>query len=130
MTLIETARLDVVHRISSDRYNHLDDNTYIPVNHRQVRDLLGKVLTQLDAMALPDRVHHAAKALLVQETWRWWDTAAENATTSGAGCIAPVVCAGSRPKDDADEVAFSNRWGWMSEQDWLAFTATSKSAAT
>jgi hypothetical protein len=107
-----------VHRQTSPHYGITDDNVWYPVNHRQLRDLLGKLLTHLDAMSLPDRAHKAAKTLIVQEIWRWWDDAADNSHTSAAGCIAPVVVAnGGRY---VDGVAASNRLGWESEAQWLA----------
>ena len=114
----------VMHRQTSQHYDITGDNVYYPLNHQQLRDLLGKLLTQLDAMALPDRAHRAAKTLLVQETWRWWDSVAENATTSAQGCIAPVVC-DSRNVPGWDG-PFSNRWGWASEQAFLNRAATDK----
>lgn len=110
----------VVHR-SGHPYDTLGDQIFFPVNHRQVRDLIGRLLTQLDAMALPDRAHRAAKTLLVQEVWRWWGDACDNACTSGAGCLAPIVmdpeariAASGKPL-----MPPSNRWGWQSEEAWL-----------
>lgn len=111
----------VVHRQASAVYGITADNVYYPANHRQFRDLIGRLLTQLDAMALPDRAHRAAKTLLVQEAWRWWDGVAENAVTSGQGCLAPVVMA---HWGTVDGVAPSNRWGWESEAKWLAGNPT------
>jgi hypothetical protein len=105
------------------QYDILGDRVYFPINHNLVRDLLGRLLTQLDAMALPDRAHKAAKSLLVREVWRWWSWCAENSTTSGLGCVAPVVMTEDYvPKDDvtAAQRPPSNRWGWKSEQEWLA----------
>lgn len=108
----------VIHHQTSAHYDILGDDVFYPVNHQQLRDLIGKLLTQLDAMALPDRAHKAAKTLLVQEAWRWWDGVADNSTTSYDGCIAPVVVANNgRYVQDATA---SNRWGWESESTWLA----------
>ena len=103
-------------------YDILSNDTYFPVNVDQFRGLLGKVLTHLDAMALPDRVRRATKTLLVQSAWNWWSDAAENAATSGSGCIAPIVMNGNgrwkigTPKPEGPA---SNRWGWKSEQEYL-----------
>jgi hypothetical protein len=105
----------VVHRQTS-RYGILAENIYYPVNHLQLRDLLGRVLTQLDAMGLPDRAHRAARALLTQEVWRWWDGVTENATASYQGCIAPIVTSSGTPADGGRS---SNRWGWPSEAAYL-----------
>ena len=111
---------DVVMHHQSAGYDITGDLVYFPVNHNQLRDLLGKVLTHLDMMAVPDRAHRAAKALLVAEVWRWWDRVYDNATTSAQGCIAPIVCAGDRLKDGDEQRPHSNRWGWASEDAYLA----------
>ncbi len=95
-------------------YDIAADDVWLPANHRQLRDLLGKLLTQLDAMALSDRAHHAAKALITREVWNWWNGVYENATTSHLGDLAPIVTDGPRVADGP-----SNRWGWQSEQAWL-----------
>jgi hypothetical protein len=104
----------VIHHQRAGRYDILADNVHYPITHLQVRDLLGKVLTHLDAMGLPDRAHRAARTLLTAEVWRWWDGVYENATTSTQGCIAPIVT-GNDPNGP-----HSNRWGWQSEADYLA----------
>jgi hypothetical protein len=117
----ETRQLEPIKSLAGT-YDTLADNVYIPINHNLVRDLLGRVLTQLDAMGLPDRAHHAAKSLLTREVWRWWAFACDNSTTSGLGCIAPIVMVvDSVPVDDSaiDPKSLSNRWGWQSEREWL-----------
>lgn len=107
-----------VHRQRSEFYGILDDAVYNPVNHLLLRDLLGRLLTQLDAMALPDRAHRAARTLITAEVWRWWDFVHENAVTSGQGCIAPVVV---RPIGGR----LSNRWGFADESAYLDTIALS-----
>jgi len=102
-----------IHRNPSPHYSTLDDQTWFPIKHSQLRDLLGKVLTQLDALSLPDRAHRAARSLIVAEFWRWWNEACDSACTSYAGCLAPVVMA------TGSEDTPSNRWGWASEQAYL-----------
>ena len=57
----------VIHHQRSGRYDILADNIHFPISHLQVRDLLGKVLTHLDAMGLPDRAHRAARTLLTAD---------------------------------------------------------------
>lgn len=114
-----------IHRQFSQHYDIVGDDVYFPVNHQQLRDLLGKLLTHLDAMALPDRTHKAARTLMVAQVWSWWDSVADNATTSYKGCIAPVVMANrgvvAKGADGVVvEAAPSNRWGWESEQQWLS----------
>lgn len=106
----------VVMHVQSSSYGITDDNTYYPINHQQVRDLLGKLLTQLDAMNLPERVHLANKAMLIQTVWRWYDSVYENATTSSEGCIAPIIC---EDHIDSDGYSLSNRWGWDSEKAYI-----------
>jgi len=107
----------VVHRQRSPYYDVLADHIWYPTSPMQVRQLVGKLLTHLDAMALPDRAHRAARTLIVQEMWRWWDEVCDNAVTSTEGCLAPVV---ARPHGRYVEgEPSSNRWGWQSEQDWL-----------
>lgn len=101
-------------------YDPFDDRVSFPINHKTVRDLLGRVLTQLDAMGLPDRAHAAAKSLLTREVWRWWADACDNAATSYKGCIAPVVTIRTSWPigEDPDVKEVSNRWGWPSEGAW------------
>lgn len=113
----------VVHRQRyAQPYDVLGDDVYFPVNHTQVRHLIGALLTNLDAMALPDRARRAAKTLLVQSAWNWWSDACENAATSGSGCLAPIVMNyRSTPADVVRTEAPSNRWGWKSEQEYLDF---------
>lgn len=103
-----------IHHQSSD-YDITGDEVYYPINHNQLRDLLGKMLTLLDAMNLPERVHTAQKALIVQSAWLWWDGVYSNATTSYAGCIAPIVT--EKHKDS--KFYPSNRWGYKSEEEYL-----------
>jgi hypothetical protein len=98
------------------RYHQLDDGTFIPVGHHQLRALLAGQLTVLDAMNLPDRTRAAVKRLLTEAAWRWWDLAAENAITSTAGHLAPIVITADR----AVGGHWSNRWGWVSHEEYLA----------
>lgn len=106
----------IMHRGSAAGYGIIDDHTFYPLNHNQVRDLLGKLLTQLDAMGLPDRVHAANKALMMQAVWRWWDGVYSNATTSAVGCLAPVVTYNNGKYVEGEPS--SNRWGFASEEEW------------
>lgn len=115
----DTHDVVVVHRQRSPHYGITADHIWYPTSPMQIRDLLGKLLTQLDAMGLPDRAHRAAKTLLVQEVWRWWDGVYENATTSES--LAPVV--GTPGGRYIEGQPSSNRWGWKSEDDWLADVA-------
>lgn len=111
----------IAYRETSPNYHHFSDLTWFPVNHNQVRDLLGRLLTQLDAMGLPDRAHKAARTLITADVWRWFDAACYNATTSADGCLAPIVMTrtswpvGEPPPAEPA----SNRWGWSSERAWF-----------
>lgn len=111
----DIASIDVVHHDRVAHYRGLDDETYFPANHVQLRNLLGKLLTILDTMGLDERAHKGAKTLLVQEFWRWWDEVVANCTTSYEGCLAPVVLTGRT----VDTMPPSNRWGWDAEADYL-----------
>lgn len=106
-------QLEPIVAVSGSYYN-LHDRVYFPINHKLVRDLLGRLLTQLDVMNLSDRAHSAAKSLTVREVWRWWSYVCDNAVTAGMGCLAPVVV----DEDAAEDEPLSNRWGWKSEQEW------------
>lgn len=110
---LEMQALPTMHQTS--QYNITGDNIYYPANHEQLRDLLGKLLTLLDAMNLPDRVHMAQKALIVQSVWAWWDSVYDNATTSYQGCIAPITL---EPHKDSQFYP-GNRWGYKSEDEWF-----------
>jgi hypothetical protein len=96
----------------SSHYDITGDEVYYPINHEQLRELLGDYLTILDTMNLPDRVHKAVKANMTQTAWRWWDGVYENTTTSYKGCIAPIVC----DKHLDSKFYPSNRWGYESEE--------------
>jgi hypothetical protein len=110
----------VIHHGRQDStYGIVDDLVLYPVSHQQLRRLLGGILTHLDAMSLTDRAHSAARTLLTQEVWRWWDTVYRNATTSYQGCVAPIVMTGDVVDENRPP---SNRWGHESEQAWLAST--------
>lgn len=66
------------------------EDLYFPVNEPQIRDLIGKILTHVDAMGLPERVEKANKDLIKQALWRWFSDAQENSMTSYRGCIGPI----------------------------------------
>lgn len=91
-----------VHHISGE-VDSFNSSIHFPINHHQVRDLLGKLLTQLDSMNLPERAHAANKAVIIQHIWRWFDTVVENSNTSYKGCIGPIDA-----KKRAEELGFGN----------------------
>lgn len=63
---------------------------YFPVNVDLAQNLLGKVLTHVEAMNLPDKVEKANKDLVRQTFWTWWSSVQENSLTSYKGCIGPI----------------------------------------
>lgn len=63
---------------------------YFPVTLHQVENLLGKMLTHIEAMNLPDKSEKANKDLVRQSIWKWWEDAQENSMTSWKGCIGPI----------------------------------------
>lgn len=69
------------------------EGLYFPINHLQLRNLLGQVLTQVEAMVLPPQSEKATKAIFTQMLWRWFDDVMDNSVTSSRGCIAPIKVA-------------------------------------
>lgn len=63
---------------------------YFPVNLRQFENLVGKVLTQIEAMNLNERSEKANKDIARQTLWSWWNDAQENSITSSGLCIGPI----------------------------------------
>lgn len=64
------------------------DRYYFPISVKQVEDLLGKTLTQLEVMNL--RNEKATKDVFRQLIWGWYNNVQENSLTSYQGCIAPI----------------------------------------
>ena len=66
-------------------------DVYFPINYDlQVRDLLGKMLTHVDALGLPEAQGKAAKDLVRQTFGVWFDRVQENSMTSYRGCVGPI----------------------------------------
>lgn len=63
---------------------------YFPINSDQFEDLVGKVLTQIEAINLPPAVQRANKDITKQLLWRWFDNVQENSISSWKGIIGPV----------------------------------------
>lgn len=55
---------------------------WFPIYHIQVRDILGKILTQIEAINLPDKTEKANKAIFTQMVWRWFDEVMDNSATA------------------------------------------------
>jgi hypothetical protein len=77
------------YRLPETWINHMED-FYFPINVNQVEDLLGKMLTHVEAMGLPHSPEKANKDLIRQSIWNWFGQVQENSITSFNGCIAPV----------------------------------------
>ena len=67
------------------------DRYYFPVNTRQFEALVGKMLTQVEAMNLRESVEKANKDIIRQILWKWWNDAQENSMTSWKLCIGPII---------------------------------------
>lgn len=64
---------------------------YFPANTRQFEDLVGKMLTQVEAMNLRESVEKANKDIVRQLLWKWWNDVQENSMTSSRLCIGPII---------------------------------------
>lgn len=58
------------------------EDYWFPINHNQVRDILGKILTQIEAMNLPTAAEKANKAIFTQMVWGWFDGVMDNSATA------------------------------------------------
>ena len=86
---------------------------YFPVNLSQIEDLLGKMLTQIEAMNLRESVETANKSLVRQRVWKWFEDVQENSLTSYRGCIAPIYSFTNNGQIRKDNGPQTNRWGYM-----------------
>ncbi len=77
-----------VHNLPSGVQDY--EKLHFPIDHSQIRNLLGHILTQVEAMSLPEKTEKANKAIYTQMVWRWFDDVMENSVTSSQGCIAPI----------------------------------------
>ncbi len=69
-----------IHRVGESYGDY--EKFYFPIDHRQVRDILGQILTQVEAMNLNDKSEKALKAIFTQMIWRWFDEVMDNSSTS------------------------------------------------
>lgn len=76
---------------------------YFPTNLQQVENLLGKMLTHIEAMNLPQTVEKANKDLVRQTLWKWWSDVQENSMTSYKGCVGPL---GILETNDSDSTQY------------------------
>lgn len=66
------------------------DDYHFPVNLHLAQNLLGKMLTHIEAMNLPASAEKANKDLVKQTFWKWWGDVQENSISSYKGCIGPI----------------------------------------
>lgn len=66
------------------------DDYHFPVNINLAKNLLGKILTHIEAMNLPESVKKANKDLLSQSFWSWWEMVKHSSLTSSHDCLAPI----------------------------------------
>lgn len=66
------------------------ESYYFPVNLSLVKQIVGKMLTHIEAMNLSERAEKANKDLVNQTIWKWWSDVQENSMTSWKGCIGPL----------------------------------------
>lgn len=84
--------LDERHQLPVRYMDFMPDDLYAPINGGyQLDDLIGKVLTLLDATGMPDGQAKAVKDLIKGQIRRWYADSLDNAETSYRGCIAPIV---------------------------------------
>lgn len=87
---------------------------YFPVNVDLAQNLLGKLLTHIEAMNLPEKAEKANKDLMRQSFWRWWADVKDNSLTSYRGCVAPIEVV----RDPSNSTESAYRWlgGGASEE--------------
>lgn len=68
------------------------DDLHFPVNLPLIQNLIGKMLTHVEAMGLSATAEKANKDLVRQSVWAWFSDVQENSLTSYRGCIAPIEC--------------------------------------
>ena len=91
---------------------------YFPINVRQMEDLVGKVLTQVESMNLRENVEKAAKDVFRQQLWRWFDSVQENSISSWKLCIGPIETTDSgNPKQDHDTFVWHTQVGTIAGND-------------
>jgi hypothetical protein len=69
-----------IHHVG-ESYNDYE-KYYFPIDHRQIRDILGQILTQIESMNLSPKSEMVNKAIFTQMIWRWFDEVMENSATS------------------------------------------------
>lgn len=78
-----------MHRLPAGFDVNYEDYWY-PIQKFQVSNLLGQVLTQLDAMNLSPDATKANRNIFIQMMWRWFDEVMDNSVTSADDRITPI----------------------------------------
>lgn len=92
---------------------------YFPVNLSLFEDLVGKMLTHIEAVNLPPGVEKANKDLIRQSLWRWWEFVQENSLSSYKNCIGPIMAPpkGAEPSTSDGYIEYV----WLTEGGRIAF---------
>lgn len=77
-------------RIILDHDVDVTTDYYFPTNYSQVSNLIGRMLTHVDALGLPSGQEKATKDLVRQSIQQWWSDVEDNSMTSFKGCIGPI----------------------------------------
>jgi hypothetical protein len=78
------------YEVKLDQTIPFESDNYFPTNHLQVQQLVGKMLTHIEALGIPAGQEKAAKDLVKQTIYGWFANVQENSMTSYRGCIAPL----------------------------------------
>ena len=97
---------------------------YFPVNLRQFENLVGKVLTQIEAMNLNERSEKANKDIARQTLWGWWSDAQDNSLTSYGLSIGPIFA------PNTTGVVTNEPYQWLTERGIIYEPKTSEVTAT
>lgn len=76
-------------RIIRDHEIDPDDYHY-PTNRSMCQNLIGRMLTHIDALGLPSGQEKATKDLVRQSIQQWWIDVCDNSLTSYRGCLGPI----------------------------------------
>lgn len=104
--------LDERHTLPVPYLDFTPDDLYVPINGGyQLDSLVGKMLTVVDAIGLPDPQAKAVKGLARQFIGQWYAETQHNAETSYRGCLAPIVAL----RDTSNHT--ERKYVWLAEGD-------------
>lgn len=67
-----------------------DFDIYYPIHFDQVHHLVGQLLTQVEALGLPEPQSKAAKDVFKKLLYDWWFIVTENSKTAAADQLKPI----------------------------------------